>query len=337
MTRTVVVGAGNWGTTFAKVLADAGNDVTLLARRAEVAQQINGTHVNAQYLPDIELPARLTASTDEAQLVGASHVFLSVPSQHLRATVARLARYLQPETVLVSLIKGLERGSMLRMSQVIISEIDWDADALAVLSGPNIAHEIALEQPAAAAVASSDPVVAEQVAQLVTNRYFSGFANNDVVGTEYGGVLKNLIAVAVGIVTGAGYGENTKASIITRGLDEISRFAVALGGQPETLMGLAGLGDLIATCESPLSRNHTAGRLLGEGHPLTEVVERMEQTAEGLSSVRPVLDLAFEHGVDMPIVTQVSNVLDGSLRPADLTPHITPRNDEVAPGAPRYR
>ncbi|MCD7100914.1 NAD(P)H-dependent glycerol-3-phosphate dehydrogenase [Pseudoclavibacter sp. 13-3] len=330
MTRAAVVGAGSWGTTFAKVLVDAGCETTVLARRTEVAEQINGQHRNEQYLPEVALPESLHATVDPHDaLTHSDLVFLSVPSQQLRGSLSALRANLPSDAVLVSLIKGLERGSMLRMSEVLVSEIDWDIGRLGVLSGPNIARELAAEEPAAAAVASADLGLAEWVAQQVTNRYFSAFANDDVAGTEYGGVLKNLIALAVGIVTGVGYGENTKAAIITRGLEEISRFAVALGGHPETLVGLAGLGDLIATCESPLSRNHTAGRLLGQGHPLDEVVHRMQQTAEGIGSVRPVLDLAREHGVEMPIVTQVAQVLDGRMNPADLTVHITPRNEEA--------
>jgi glycerol-3-phosphate dehydrogenase (NAD(P)+) len=256
-------------------------------------------------------------------------VCLSVPSQRLRSVLAGVRDALPRDAVIMSLIKGLERGTQLRMSEVVIGELGWAPERVAVLSGPNIAREIAAEQPAAAAVASADGALAERIAACVTNRYFSAFANDDVIGTEYGGVLKNLIALAVGIVSGVGYGENTKAAIITRGLDEISRFAVALGGHPDTMTGLAGLGDLIATCESTLSRNHTAGRLLGEGHPLDEVVRRMQQTAEGIGSVRPVLDLAREHGVDMPIVSQVSLVLEGRMNPADLTVHIAPRNEDV--------
>ncbi|MGO2655491.1 NAD(P)H-dependent glycerol-3-phosphate dehydrogenase [Pseudoclavibacter sp. CFCC 13611] len=330
MIRAAVVGAGSWGTTFAKVLADAGCETTVLARRNEVAAQINEQHRNEQYLPDVTLPETLHATTDPSAALSRSDlVFLSVPSQQLRASLSAIGEHLPSDAVLVSLIKGLERGTMLRMSEVLVNEIDWDIARLGVLSGPNIAGEIASEQPAAAAVASTDLALAEWVAQHVTNPYFSAFANDDVVGTEYGGVLKNLIALAVGIVAGVGYGENTKAAIITRGLEEISRFAVAFGGRPETLVGLAGLGDLIATCESPLSRNHTAGRLLGQGHPLDEVVHRMQQTAEGIGSVRPVLDLAREHGVEMPIVSQVAQVLDGRMNPADLTVHITPRNEEA--------
>ncbi|HEY0260087.1 MAG TPA: NAD(P)H-dependent glycerol-3-phosphate dehydrogenase, partial [Lacisediminihabitans sp.] len=195
--------------------------------------------------------------------------------------------------------------------------------------GPNLALEIAREQPTAAVIASENRDTATAVAIVATNPYFRSFVNTDVIGTEFGGVLKNLIAVAIGIVDGVGYGENTKASIITRGLAEMTDFAVAYGGRAETLAGLAGLGDLIATCESPLSRNNTAGRLLGQGYSFTDVVKQMNQTAEGLASVAPVLELAAARGVEMPIVTQVAGVLAGTMNPRDIAPHLTTENSPV--------
>jgi len=226
----------------------------------------------------------------------------------------------------VSLMKGVEAGSGLRMSEVIAEE-GIESSRVAVVSGPNLALEIAKEQPTAAVASSESEEVAGAVATAATNSYFKTFINTDVVGTEFGGVLKNLIAVAVGIADGVGYGENTKASIITRGLAEISAFAAAFGANPQTMSGLAGLGDLIATCESPLSRNNTAGRLLGQGHSFTDVVATMNQTAEGLSAVKPVLELAQRQGIAMPIVTQVGQVLDGSRDPRELAPHFATDSD----------
>jgi len=223
----------------------------------------------------------------------------------------------------VSLMKGVEKDTRFRMSEVILQELGCDPGRIAVVSGPNLALEIAKEQPTAAVVASASLETAEEVARTATNPYFRSFVNTDVTGTEFGGVLKNLIAVAIGIVDGVGYGENTKASIITRGLVEMTDFAVAHGALPETLTGLAGLGDLIATCESPLSRNNTAGRLLGQGYAFREVIQQMNQTAEGLSSVAPVLELAQAMGVEMPIVQQVAAVLAGTLNPRDIAPHLT--------------
>jgi glycerol-3-phosphate dehydrogenase (NAD(P)+) len=225
-------------------------------------------------------------------------------------------------------MKGVEKLSGLRMSQVLEEELDIDPELIAVVSGPNLALEIAREEPTASVVSSISMDTASRVAITSTTRYFRCFVNNDVPGTEFGGVLKNLIAVAVGIVDGVGYGDNTKASIITRGLAEITQFAVAYGAQPETLGGLAGLGDLIATCESPLSRNNTAGRLLGQGYSFADVVKQMNQTAEGLASVAPILALAKAREVEMPIVEQVNLVLAGRMNPRDIAPHLTTDSDE---------
>ncbi|AJM78443.1 NAD(P)H-dependent glycerol-3-phosphate dehydrogenase [Rathayibacter toxicus] len=327
--RVAVLGAGSWGTTFAKVLADAGSEVVLWARRAELAREITEAKRNSDYLPGINLPRtlRATASIDEA-LAGADHVYLSIPSQSLRANLEAIAPFLTERTILISLMKGVEKGSGQRMSEVISQVLPIDRSRIAVASGPNLALEIAQEQPTAAVIASESLATAQEVALAATNRYFRSYVNTDVVGTEFGGVLKNLIAVAIGIVDGVGYGENTKASIITRGLAEMTDFAVAYGGCAETMAGLAGLGDLIATSSSSLSRNNTAGRLLGRGYSFSDVVESMQQTAEGLASVAPVLELARARGVVMPIVEQVSQVLAGTLDPKDIAPHLTTDSDQ---------
>jgi glycerol-3-phosphate dehydrogenase (NAD(P)+) len=251
-----------------------------------------------------------------------------VPSQSLRENLKALRPLLEGSDIpIVSLMKGVERTSGLRMSQVIEQELACDPARVAVASGPNLALEIAREQPTAAVIASVSQETAETIARAARNTYFRTFVNTDVVGTEFGGVLKNLIAVAIGIVDGVGYGENTKASIITRGLVEMTDFAVANGAKHETLQGLAGLGDLIATCQSPLSRNNTAGRLLGQGYGYQDVVKQMNQTAEGLASVAPILQLARESDVHMPIVEQVKMVLDGKMDPRDIAPHLTTDDD----------
>ena len=329
--RLAVIGAGSWGTTFGKILADGGADVVMWARRPEVANEIAEAKRNSQYLKGINLPSAMTATTDLAAAIdGAEQVFLSVPSQALRENLRAARKHLEfGGAPIVSLMKGVERGSGKRMSEVIAEELDCDPSRIAAASGPNLALEIAREQPTAAVIASSSLGTAEAVARRATNRYFRSFVNTDVIGTEFGGVLKNLIAVAIGIVDGVGYGENTKASIITRGLVEMTDFAVAFGAQPETLQGLAGLGDLIATCQSPLSRNNTAGRLLGQGYSFSDVVTRMEQTAEGLASVAPILQLAAEAEVQMPIVQQVKRVLDGTMSPREIAPHLTTDDDDT--------
>ncbi|KQR25061.1 NAD(P)H-dependent glycerol-3-phosphate dehydrogenase [Microbacterium sp. Leaf151] len=328
--KVAVIGAGSWGTTFGKILADGGASVVMWARRPELAAEITESKRNSRYLAGINLPRTMTATTDLAEaLRGAEQIYLSVPSQSLRENLAAIKPFVEHTDVpIVSLMKGVEKSTGLRMSQVIEQVLQCDPARIAVASGPNLALEIAREQPTAAVISSLSPETAEAVARRARNRYFRSFVNTDVIGTEFGGVLKNLIAVAIGIVDGVGYGENTKASIITRGLVEMTDFAVAQGAKPETLQGLAGLGDLIATCQSPLSRNNTAGRLLGQGYGYKEVVAQMQQTAEGLASVAPVLQLAKQVGVDMPIVQQVKMVLDGTMDPRDIAPHLTTDDDQ---------
>lgn len=330
MADVAVLGAGSWGTTFAKALADGGSSTVLWARRAEAAREIDESRRNTRYLPGIDLPASLHATADIREaLAGASQVYLAVPSQHLRQVLRDHGDAIAPEAPVVSLMKGVEAGTRLRMSEVIAEELRIDAGRIAVVSGPNLALEIAQEQPTAAVVSSSSAETARDVARRARNDYFHSFINNDVVGTEFGGVLKNLVAVAIGIVDGVGYGENTKASIMTRGLSEVTDFAVAFGAERETMRGLAGLGDLIATCGSTLSRNFTAGRLLGMGYSRTDVIARMEQTAEGLASVEPVAQLAEQRDVRMPILEQVRLVLDGAMDPRDIAPHLTTDDEPI--------
>lgn len=329
MTKIAVIGAGSWGTTFAKVLADnPDNTVMLWARRQEVADEINHDRRNGDYLPGIDLPEQLYANTDiGVVLKDAEQVYLSVPSQSLRSNLEAWSSLIPKQAILVSLMKGVEKDTGLRMSEVIEAVAGFPKSQIAVVSGPNLSLEIAAEQPTASVAASTSSATAAAVASASSNEYFTTFTNTDVIGTEFGGILKNLIAVAIGIVNGVGYGQNTKASIMTRGLAEISRFAVAYGAKPNTMVGLSGLGDLIATSESPLSRNHKAGEMLGKGYTLREVLKRMSQTAEGLSSVAPVLQLAAEKGVKMPIVEQVQAVLEGRMKPKDIAPHLTHETD----------
>ena len=327
--KIAVMGAGSWGTTFAKVLADdSNNDVVLWARRADVVDEINEDHRNGDYLPGVKLPANLSASLDAAEVLkGASQVYISVPSQSLRENLEAWGSHLEADSILVSLMKGVEKGTGLRMSEVMVEVTGFDESQIAVISGPNLAAEIAKEEPTASVAASTSRETAELVAKAATNSYFTTFTNRDVIGTEFGGILKNLIAVAIGIVNGVGYGENTKASIMTRGLAEISRFAVAYGAKPKTMVGLSGMGDLIATSESPLSRNHRAGEMLGKGFTMREVLKRMQQTAEGLSSVDPILQLAAAKNVAMPIVEQVQLVMQGKMAPKDIAPFLTTSTD----------
>lgn len=328
MAKIAVIGAGSWGTTFAKVLVDAGNEVMLWSRRPELAEEINLTHRNGDYIPGINLPHGLVATSDIAEVLrGAEQVYIAVPSQSLRANLEEWGKLIEPGAIIVSLMKGVEQGSGLRMSEVIIDVLKIEPDLVCVVSGPNLSLEIASEQPAACVAACTSKENAKLVAAAATNSYFTTFTNKDVIGTEFGGILKNLIAVAIGIVNGVGYGQNTKASIMTRGLAEISRFAVAFGAKKKTMVGLAGLGDLIATSESPLSRNHKAGEMLGKGYSKREVLKRLSQTAEGLNSVAPVLRLAAAKGVAMPIVEQVHLVIEGKMSPKDIAPSLTREKD----------
>jgi len=326
--KVAVIGSGSWGTTFAKILCDAGCDTTIWARRPELAQEIQVAKRNSQYLPGINLPKRLRATDDLAEaLREASLVFLAVPSQTLRQNLLDCEPYLDPRSVLVSLVKGVEKSTTMRMSEVIADTLDRDPAQIAVVSGPNIALEIAKEQPTGAVASCSSLEVAQEIATAASAPYFRTYVNTDVIGTELGGVLKNLIALAIGIVDGVGYGENTKAAIITRGLAEMTQFAVAQGAEATTLSGLAGLGDLITTCQSPLSRNNTAGRLIGQGYTQEETREQMQQVAEGITSVAPILEIARENGIVMPIVEQVQMVLDRRMAPQDLGPHLATEND----------
>jgi glycerol-3-phosphate dehydrogenase (NAD(P)+) len=319
LSELVVLGAGSWGTTIAKVIADGGNEVTLWSRREELATEITQTGRNGEYLPGIDLPKNLIATSDiVAALAGAKQVYIAIPSQSLRESLAAWKHLIDSDATLISLMKGLEQDTGLRMSEVISQVVGVSIDQVAVISGPNLALEIAKREPAAAVCAGASAERTTEVARVCTSEYFTVFTNQDLIGTELGGVLKNLIAVAIGIVNGLGYGQNTKASIMTRGLSEITAFAMAHGARRRTMFGLAGLGDLIATSESSLSRNFRAGEMLGKGYSKLEVMRRMKQTAEGLSSVEPVLQIAQRLDIDMPIVSQVRDVLEGKMNPKEF-------------------
>lgn len=338
MTKIAVLGAGSWGTTFAKVMADSavlgGTEpaVVLWARRPEVAAEITESHTNTTYLGETRLPGMITATTDLAEAVrDAEVVVLAVPAQSLRSQLQVVRENLHDSAILVSLIKGLERGTDLRMSEVIGAELAVAPERIAVVSGPNLAMEIAREQPTASVVACTSTETAERVAALCNNAYFRPYTNTDVIGVEIAGIVKNVIALAVGICDGQQLGDNSKASVITRGLAETTRLATELGGRLETFSGLAGLGDLVATCASPLSRNRSAGRLLGEGFTAEEATAQLSQTAEGMKSGSAVVELARQHEVEMPICEAVVAVLDGVL-PVDRLSSLLLARDLKAEG-----
>lgn len=321
MTRAAVVGAGSWGTTVAAVAA-ANVDVTLWARDPDLAEQIDTDHENARYLPGIELPDRVRATGDlRAACEGADVVVIGVPSHGFRAVLEEAAEAIATATPVLSLSKGVEQGSLLRMTEVVQAVLpDHEPGQIGVLTGPNLAREVAEGQPTASVIALGDAASAERLQHLFMTTTFRVYTNPDVVGCEIAGALKNVIAIAAGIAAGMGYGDNTKAALITRGLAELARLGVALGGQPLTFSGLAGMGDLVATCTSEKSRNRSVGFELGRGRSIEEIVGEMNMVAEGVKSTSGVLELARQHDVEMPIATAIGAVLYDGARAAEVVP-----------------
>lgn len=310
-----VIGAGSWGTTVAS-LAAANTPTTLWARRPEIVESINTHHINPDYIGGIGLSPNLHASMSlEDTVSSADIVVMAVPSQGFRHVLSEASQFIRPWVPVVSLSKGLEAGSMLRMSQV-ANEV-LPGHPVAVLTGPNLASEISVGQPAASVVAIDDAVIATALQELFSSPTFRVYTNPDVVGCEIAGVVKNVIAIASGIAMGMGFGDNTRATLITRGLAEMTRLAVALGGQLESLAGLAGMGDLIATCSSTSSRNTTVGMRLGQGEALEDIIASTSMVAEGVRSSKSVLELAHQHGIDMPITEQVVAVCHEGKNAAD--------------------
>jgi glycerol-3-phosphate dehydrogenase (NAD(P)+) len=319
VSKIAVFGAGSWGTAFSMVLADGGNDVTIWGRREEVCQTINERRENSDYLPGIELPPGVCATHDpEKALAGAEVVVLATPSQSLRENLAEWAPYIPRDAVMVSLMKGVELGTLKRMSEVIAEVTDAGPERIAVVSGPNLAKEIARREPAASVVACADEEVAKRLQAQCHSPSFRPYTSVDVLGCELGGAYKNVVGLAVGMAVGLGFGDNTTASVITRGLAETARLAMALGANPLTLMGLAGLGDLVATCSSPLSRNRTFGEKLGRGLTTEEIYASTRQVAEGAKSCSSLLALAEQTGVDAPIAEHVDAVVAGRLTATDM-------------------
>ncbi len=310
MTRAAVMGSGSWGTVFGMVLADAGSDVVIWGRDPLVAADIVERHRNEAYHPGVDLPPGIDATTDShAALAGADLVVLAVPAQVLADNLAAWGAAIDPDATVVSLMKGIELGTTRRMSQVIAEAGAIDPHRIAVVSGPNLAREIAQRQPTATTVACADEESARRLQEACTTDYFRPYWTTDVVGTEIGGAVKNVIALANGMAVGMGLGENTQASVITRGLAEMARLGVALGADPLTFQGLAGVGDLVATCQSPLSRNRTFGENLGRGLSVEETIAATRQTCEAYKSCQPIVELAHAHGVEMPITEQVVQVV----------------------------
>ncbi len=319
MTKVAVFGAGSWGTAFAIVLAQAGNQVSVWGRRESLCEAISTRHENPDYLPGLQLPDAITATHDPAAAAdGAEAIVLAVPSQSLRDNLRDWADVLPAAVPLVSLMKGVEVGTTKRLSEVIAELTGAGPERIAVVSGPNLAREIAVGQPAAAVVACADEGTAARLQKLCHSPTFRPYTNNDVIGCELGGATKNVIALAVGMAVGLGFGDNARASVITRGLVETARLGTALGADVHTFSGLAGLGDLVATCSSPLSRNRTFGEKLGQGMTVAEIAGATRQVAEGVGSCASIGELAHHHDVEMPIVEHVTKVVSGEMTPKDM-------------------
>jgi glycerol-3-phosphate dehydrogenase (NAD(P)+) len=316
--KVAVIGAGSWGTTVAAIASRSAPTV-LWARRPELGEAIDRRHENPDYLPGITLPPRLRATTSLAEAVdGAGLVVMAVPSHGFRAVLLDLAPHLAPDIALLSLAKGLEQETHLRMTEVIAEVVP--GHPVGVLTGPNLAREVVAGQPAATVVAMTDDTIAREVQELLRTETFRVYTNPDLIGCETAGATKNVLAIAAGMIQGLGLGDSSLAALITRGLAELGRFGVALGGDPMTMAGLAGVGDLVATCTSRLSRNRMVGELLGQGRSLDDVLAEMRMVAEGVKSARPLLELAAARGVEMPIGQQVADVLDGHRSPAETIP-----------------
>jgi len=317
--RVAVMGSGSWGTAFGALAVGAGSDTVLWSRRAEVAAEVNEQHANAAYLPDQPLPEGLRASADPDEVLeGADVVVVAVPSIGVEEQLAAWGDRIPADATLVSLIKGVDVATRRFGSQTIAATLDVDPDRVVVVSGPNLARECVAGLPAATVAASPDLDRAEQVQAAVMTRTFRVYTNPDKVGVEVGGAVKNVLAIAAGIATGMGFGDNTLAAVITRGLAEMQRLGVALGGEALTFSGLAGVGDLVATCTSRQSRNQTVGRRLGGGETLDQIVADMNMVAEGVKSSRAIAAIADEAGVEMPIVEGVVGVLHEGVALPDM-------------------
>jgi glycerol-3-phosphate dehydrogenase (NAD(P)+) len=324
--KVTVLGAGSWGTTLAS-LVSARNETVLWAREPEVADTISHRHENPEFLPGFALSSELRATSDlEAALQNAEVILVAVPSQYFRSVIEAARPFVPDDVDLVTVTKGIETGTCRRMTEVLDDVLGHDPDRICVLSGPNIAREVMAGEPSATVIASRDIARAERLQYLLMTDSLRVYTNPDVVGCEVGGAVKNVLAIAAGIGDGLGYGWNTKAALITRGLAELTRLGVALGGEPLTFLGLAGNGDLIATCSSSHSRNRHVGEELGKGRSLREILEPMRMVAEGVGTTSGVLGLARRLGVEMPISEKVGAVLAGELSPVDVV-HLLMQRD----------
>jgi glycerol-3-phosphate dehydrogenase (NAD(P)+) len=314
MSKITVFGAGQWGSTMAQVLCDAGNHVLVWGRNETVVNEINEKGTNSKYLENNVLPSGLTATTDLSEAFGYSSIYiLAIPAQSLRANLVAWKELAAPNALYISTLKGIETGTSLRMSQVIQEVIG--TENIAIITGPNLAYELILRQPAGAVVAAHTTIVAEKVVQLFATPYYRVYTSTDILGCEFAGAIKSIIALAVGMAIGMGFGENTQAMVITRGLNEVARLAAAHGADPLSAAGLAGMGDLVASCGSPLSRNRTFGEVLGRSGSMESAREQVSKTVEGVASSSAVLEIARSVGIEVPVIEAVADVCAGTLTP----------------------
>lgn len=321
--KSTVLGTGAWGTTLAQVIVDAGHEVLMWGRNSDVVTEINSLHTNEKFLPGSILPESIIATTDiERALQFSDLIILAVPAQTLRANLQAWLPLITPEKILISTLKGIEADTHSRMTEIIAAELGISLDRVGLITGPNLAGELILRQPAGAVAASPQPDVVTAMIDLFTTPYFRVYPSSDLVGCELAGATKSVIALAVGMAIGLGYGENTQSMIITRGLGEVARFGIGYGADPLTNLGLAGMGDLVASCGSPLSRNRTFGEALGKSGSIEQAQLAMPKTVEGVASAKAIRELAHRVGVEVPIIEVVSEVVSGTMTPTAAMEHL---------------
>ncbi len=321
--KSTVLGTGAWGTTLAQVIVDAGHEVLMWGRNSDVVTEINSLHTNEKFLPGSILPESIIATTDiERALQFSDLIILAVPAQTLRANLQAWLPLITPEKIMISTLKGIEADTHSRMTEIIAAELGISLDRVGLITGPNLAGELILRQPAGAVAASPQPDVVTAMIELFTTPYFRVYPSSDLVGCELAGATKSVIALAVGMAIGLGYGENTQSMIITRGLGEVARFGIGYGADPLTNLGLAGMGDLVASCGSPLSRNRTFGEALGKSGSIEQAQLAMPKTVEGVASAKAIRELAHRVGVEVPIIEVVSEVVSGTMTPTAAMEHL---------------
>ena len=321
--KSTVLGTGAWGTTLAQIIVYAGHEVLLWGRNVSVVDEINAAHTNEKFLPSIALPEEVRATSDLAAALSYSDlIIVAIPAQTLRENLQSWLPHLTSQKRLISTLKGIEAGTHSRMTEIMVDELNLSLESIGLLTGPNLAGELSLRQPAGAVAASTNPLIVNELIELFTNPYFRVYPSQDLVGCELAGATKSVIALAVGMAIGLGYGENTQSMIITRGLGEVARFGIGYGADPLTNLGLAGMGDLVASCGSALSRNRTFGEALGRTGSMSEASVIMPKTVEGVASARSIRELAHRVGVEVPIIEVVSDVVSGSMTPAAAMEHL---------------